>query len=184
MIRFTLSLTLVGLLAVSSPAQDSVVDELPRLLQSTETLDDMLTSSGGELSFEEEVKQAFMFLYMQHLDLVSRVNKIESVTLKVSTPTGIATRSVAMSNGVGNFQLGPNEVLSGYQDAITGKWVSVGQVQSTKIEYGYQSNPEVILPPVTVYPATMMDIRTMPSRAANGQRGQIRTFFRDCRTCR
>lgn len=142
--------TLATIFLASMACADEAVSAAPSLLTSTapaENVSEPVASkaAGNDLAgtpFESQscpcgpdcncnaelladIVESLRFLYGRQEDILERLAKVESAMIRVETATGqIVTRPVAMQGGSGSFVLGPGERLSGYQDVITGQWVS------------------------------------------------------------
>jgi hypothetical protein len=73
-----------------------------------------------------DVIESLRYLHERQVDILERLEKVESALIRVSTKSGTVTRTVAMQNGGGDFVLGPGERVTAVRDVVTGQWVSVG----------------------------------------------------------
>ena len=132
----------------------------------------------AEATWKREVTEGVNYLYTRQNDILDkqaefeeRLSKIEATMIKVETDKGVVAREIPITNGSGSFVLKPGETLAGYQDPVTGKWVSVSSPKSV-VTYGFTTagarvaRPTKVTATVSTYstPTTVVETQVTKSR--------------------
>lgn len=160
--------------------------------------DNVTAQDDGE--WRADVVEALRYLHSNQLDIIKRLEKVESALLKVSTPTGNVVRQIPITNGVGQFYLAPGETVVGFADALSGKWTTVGapaaastatyaakqsygSAGTSPVSYGSAGGSAYSAQPVqtTTYRSTNTSMTVAKPAAASGRvRGSFRLFRGGC----
>lgn len=184
------NLTYIVLAILAGSCVSVLADEpdVPKLLQDKPVvvdIDEVMTMGHDDSRDERwhaDVEDSLQFLYRRQLDILERLAKVEAAQIRVQTSAGEVTRAVPVRSGTGYFDLAPGEVLSGYQDPVTGVWTKVSQAAPKVVHANYasKSTGNRASYPVNVYSTPAMEMRVIPQNRFQPMRGRIRVRMGTC----